>query len=188
MYKLLSQLDESLKTTQFKKTEVMCESADKLLGQIFVKVGNKNKTLKDQELEVEDLARILAGFRVIGKIQYREVLGDVSSPKMLLKLLNDIDENGQEEIFGEPGTPKVTADERIMEIGETHHKLVNKYTELLQQLEDDPDNDEVRDMLQRDIGQMRTFFEQAKNKLKNHVLSKSDAPVTNMAPSPDALS
>lgn len=174
MFELLSNLELLNEEKDYSRAIFLSESADKLLGQIYVKVSNKHRTLKQQDTQIPDLAKILAGFRVLGKSDLRAGFADISVPKVFLRLLNDINEVGQERVFGEKDTlSKVTADDRIKQIGETAATFVQQYEELLTQIEEDPDNDEIRDNLLKDINKMRTFFEQAKNKLKTHLAAKA---------------
>ena len=175
MLKLIAEIQELHENKALNESVTIMESADKYLGQIYVKIGNKHRTLKQQDINVQDLAKILAGFRVIGKSDMRAGFSDVATPKVLLRLLNDIAEAGQEKVFGEDETHKVIADERIKQIGETAHNFVEQYEMLLNNLEQDNDDEESRETLLRDINKMRTFFEQVRNKLKTHLAQQSTA-------------
>lgn len=168
MLALLQELQSIVEETEIKTSILITESADKYLGQIYAKLGNKFRTLKQQDIDSADLAKVLAGFRVLGKSDLRAGFEDVSKPKMLLRLLNDIAEVGQEKMFGEESQALVIADERLKQIGETAHSFVQQYEELLTKLEEDNEDEQTRETLLRDINKMRTFFEQARNKLKTH--------------------
>ena len=176
MLKLIAEIQELHEAKSLNESVMIMESADKYLGQIYVKIGNKHRTLKQQDINVQDLAKILSGFRVLGKSSMRAGFADVSSPKVLLRMLNDIAEAGQEKVFGEDDGHRVIADERIKQIGETAHNFVEQYEMLLNNLEQDNEDEESRETLLRDINKMRTFFEQARNKLKTHLAQQTVKP------------
>lgn len=176
MLKLIAEIQELHEAKSLNESVMIMESADKYLGQIYVKIGNKHRTLKQQDINVQDLAKILSGFRVLGKSSMRAGFADVSSPKVLLRMLNDIAEAAQEKVFGEDDGHRVIADERIKQIGETAHNFVEQYEMLLNNLEQDNEDEESRETLLRDINKMRTFFEQARNKLKTHLAQQTVKP------------
>lgn len=169
MLKLIQELQTLTEEKKLSSSIVIAESADKYLGQIYVKLGNKQRTLKQQDIDPTELAKTLAGFRVIGKSELRAGFEDVAKPKTLLRLLNDIAEVGQEKAFGEDPNHLVIADERIKQVGETAHSFVEQYEALLKNIEEDIEDEQSRETLLRDINKMRTFFEQIRNKLKQHL-------------------
>ena len=169
MLTLIQELQTLSEEMEIKNSVIIVESADKYLGQIYAKLNNKFRTLTQQDLDPAELAKTLAGFRVIGKSDLRSGFEDVAKPKMLLRLLNDIAEPGQEKVFGEEGQQMVIADERIKQLGDAAPTFVHQYEELLKSIEEDSDDEQTRETLLRDINKMRTFFEQVRNKLKTHL-------------------
>ena len=145
------------------------ESADQYLGQLYAKLGNRHRTLSQMDINPADLAKVLSGFRVIGKSDLRNGFADISKPKMLLKFLNDVNEVGQEREFGEDMNSLVKADDRLREIALAAPSFINQYEEMLTKLADDPEDDQTRETILRDINKMRVFFEQIRNKLKTHL-------------------
>lgn len=182
MLPLIQELQSLTEENEVNQFMLLSESADKYLGQIYLKLGNKSRTLKQQDIDVSELAKKLSGFRVIGKSDLRAGFADVSKPLVLLRLLNDVAEVGQEKFFGEDPNHPVTADERISQIGETAYSFVDQYEELLKQLEEDGDDEQARETLLRDINKMRTFFEQIRNKLKLHLSQKHNDHIQKTAP------
>lgn len=178
MLDLIKDLQRVAEETEVNSSIFLTESADKHLGQIYVKLGNKQRSLKQQDIDPAELAKTLAGFRVIGKSDLRSGFGDISKPKNLLRLLNDIAEVGQDKAFGEDPNHQVIADERLKQVGESAPSFVEQYEELLKNLEEDPDDEQSRETLLRDINKMRTFFEQIRNKLKMHLSNQHSAHVS----------
>lgn len=183
MLKLIQDLQQINEHKEQVSAAIIVETADKYLGQIYAKLGNKHRTLKQQDINTTDLAKVLTGFRVIGKSDLRSGFSDVSKPNILLKLLNDIAEVGQTKEFGEDLNHKVIADERLKQIGETSPSMLAKYEELLKQLEEDETDDQARETLLRDINKMRTFFEQIRGKLKLHLDQKHNDSIKRSVPS-----
>lgn len=181
---LLKQLQKLNEEKDYTEMNVLTESAEKYLGQIYAKLGNTHQTLKQQDLNPKDLALVLSGFRVLGKSDLRSGFSDISKPKNLLKILNDINEPGRTKEFGENDLHKMDADERLKDIGQSAEKYVSYYEEILNRLEEDNDDEEAREILLRDIGKMRTFFEQLKNKLKFHLgqANQTDFKVSSSSP------
>ena len=101
MLKLIQELQTLSSDLEVQRSIALSESADKYLGQVFAKLNNRQRTIKQQDIDPADLAKTLAGFRVIGKSDLRSGFKDISNPKNLLRLLNDIAEVGQEKTFGE---------------------------------------------------------------------------------------
>jgi hypothetical protein len=166
---LLKQLQKLNEDKDYMEVSLLTDSAEKYLGQIYAKLGNTHQTLKQQDINPKDLALVLSGFRVLGKSDLRSGFSDIAKPKSLLKILNDINEPGRTKEFGENDIHKMDADERLKDIGQTASKFVTYYEDILNRLEEDNDDEEAREILLRDIGKMRTFFEQLKNKLKFHL-------------------
>ena len=162
---------------------MISESADKYLGQLYAKLGNKLRTLKQQDIDPVDMAKALAGFRVIGKSDLRSGFADISKPKELLRLLNDIAEAGQEKVFGEDDNHKMIADDRLREVGDSAPTIVQQYEDLLKALEEDNEDDQARETLLRDINKMRTFFEQIRSKLKTHLSDQHNTHMQRTNPS-----
>lgn len=169
MLQLIRELDKLSQEAQIDISVKITESADKYLGQVYAKLNNRHRTLKQQDIQISDLAKSLAGFRVIGKSDLRSSFADISKPKDLLHLLNDIAEVGQEKAFGEDENQKVIADDRLKEIGDAAPTFIEQYEKLLKNLEEDNEDTQSRETLLRDINKMRTFFEQIRNKLKAHL-------------------
>ena len=169
MLKLIQELQALTEESQIQRSLTLTESADKFLGQVYAKLNNRYRSLKQQDINPSELAKTLAGFRVIGKSDLRSGFKDISNPKNLLRLLNDIAEVGQEKSFGEDENHKVIADERIKEVGEAAPSFIEQYEQLLKNLEEDNEDEQSRETLLRDINKMRTFFEQIRNKLKAHL-------------------
>jgi hypothetical protein len=181
--KLLQEVQQLSEQRDISRKIFIAESAEQYLGKIYTKIENENRTLKQQDLKPEDLAKALAGFRVLGKADMRAGFADISKPKLLLQLLNDIDEISKDKEFGEYEYHKVDADDRIAEIGEAAPSYVEQYEELLKSLDDEKDNSaakKARETLLRDIGKMRTFYEQMRNKLKT-LLSQQSQQKQNLA-------
>ena len=86
MLKLIQELQTLTEEKELSSSIVIAESADKYLGQIYVKLGNMQRTLKRQDIDPAELAKTLAGFRVIGKSDLRAGFEDVAKPKTLLRL------------------------------------------------------------------------------------------------------
>lgn len=169
MLKLIQELQTLSSDLEVQRSIALSESADKYLGQVFAKLNNRQRTIKQQDIDPADLAKTLAGFRVIGKSDLRSGFKDISNPKNLLRLLNDIAEVGQEKTFGEDENHKVIADERVKQVGEAAPSFIEQYEQLLKNLEEDNEDDQSRETLLRDINKMRTFFEQIRSKLKTHL-------------------
>lgn len=169
MLPLIKDLQILSEEQEINNSVLIAESADKYLGQIYAKLNNRHRTIKQQDIDVAELAKSLAGFRVLGKSDLRGSFGDIAKPKTLLRLLNDIAEVGQEKTFGEDENHKVIADDRLKEIGEAAPSFIEQYEQLLKNLEEDNEDDQSRETLLRDINKMRTFFEQIRAKLKTHL-------------------
>lgn len=182
MLPLIQELQSLTEENEANQFMLLSESADKYLGQIYLKLGNKSRSLKQQDIDPTELAKMLSGFRVLGKSDLRSGFADVSKPLVLLRLLNDVAEAGQEKFFGEDPNHKVIADERISQVGETAPSFVEQYEELLKKLEEDGDDEQTRETLLRDINKMRTFFEQIRSKLKMHLSQKHNNHLQNTAP------
>lgn len=182
MLPLLKELQILTEEQEAHQFAILSESADKYLGQIYLKLSNKTRTLKQQDIDPSELAKMLAGFRVIGKSEFRAGFSDISKPLALLRLLNDVAEVGQEKFFGEDPHHKVVADERVSQVGETAPTFIEQYEELLKNLEEDNDDEQSRETLLRDINKMRTFFEQIRNKLKLHLSQKHNDHIQKTAP------
>ena len=169
MLKLIQELQTLNEDREVQRSITLTESADKFLGQVYAKLNNRHRTIKQQDIDPADLAKTLAGFRVIGKSDLRAGFKDIANPKNLLRLLNDIAEVGQEKSFGEDNNHRVIADERIKQVGEAAPSFIEQYEQLLKNLEEDNEDEQSRETLLRDINKMRTFFEQIRNKLKTHL-------------------
>mgnify|MGYP002507834170 CR=1 FL=1 len=166
---LLKHLQKLNDDKDSQELNALTESAEKYLGQIYAKLGNTHQTLKQQDINPKDLALVLSGFRVLGKSDLRSSFSDIAKPKSLLKILNDIGESARSKDFGESDIHKMDADERLKDIGQTAGNFVSYYEDILERLEEDNEDEEAREIILRDIGKMRTFFEQLKNKLKFHL-------------------
>ena len=182
MLKLIQELQSINEAAEVSTSIAISESADKYLGQLYVKLGNKQRTLKQQDIDPAEMAKTLAGFRVIGKSDLRAGFEDISKPKSLLRLLNDIAEAGQEKVFGEDPNHRVIADERLKQVGESAPSFIEQYEELLKNIEEDADDEQSRETLLRDINKMRTFFEQIRNKLKMHLSNQHTSHIQGNAP------
>lgn len=179
---LIKELQNLSEAMVLSSSLTISESADKYLGQIYVKLGNKQRSLKQQDIDPTEMAKTLAGFRVIGKSDLRAGFEDISKPKSLLRLLNDIAEAGQEKAFGEDPNHQVIADDRLKQVGETAPTFIEQYEALLKNLEEDNEDEQSRETLLRDINKMRTFFELIRSKLKTHLSNQHTNHITGNSP------
>lgn len=182
MLKLIQELQTLNEDREVQRSITLTESADKFLGQVYAKLNNRHRTIKQQDIDPADLAKTLAGFRVIGKSDLRSGFKDIANPKNLLRLLNDIAEVGQEKSFGEDDNHRVIADERVKQVGEAAPSFIEQYEQLLKNLEEDNEDEQSRETLLRDINKMRTFFEQIRNKLKTHLSQQHNQQIQGTSP------
>ena len=182
MLPLIKDLQVLAEEREIQTSAMIVESADKFLGQIYAKLNNRHRTIKQQDIDVSELAKSLAGFRVLGKSDLRGSFSDIAKPKQLLRLLNDIAEAGQEKAYGEDEHRMVIADDRLKEIGEAAPSFIEQYEQLLKNLEEDNEDDQSRETLLRDINKMRTFFEQIRGKLKAHLSSTTSTSINPAQP------
>ena len=151
---------------------MLCENVETLLGKLYAQLTNLNfKNFDDLRVDLERTSTMLAGLVVLGKKDYRQHFPDINNNFTLLKLLNDLDEPHQEKEFQSDiqKTVKITADEKVLSLGEVAAKVAKEFKDLLDAANEHPENEKTMNEIKNKIGKMRTFFGQVRNTLKHQL-------------------
>lgn len=168
MSKFLAELFEVGSHHQEIQKFKLLESVDSMLGGLYAKLGADGVPQIDTGL----VAKRLAGLVVLGKKDFRSAFPDLQDNVVILRLLNDVDEQDQQKMFSDEDEHKYnqfTANEKLEKLGSHATKVEQEFKELLDKFVANPKDGATLNNLKNRIGKMRTFFAQVRNNLRTQV-------------------